>query len=82
MLGFLTMETEEVNTNMPAHHHKPHDTLLAAASAVDDHDLEDVEIPLTDIYTQEFFLYAYSFLSRDRKGYYESTEGLTYIKQQ
>lgn len=51
MLGFLTMETEEVNTNMPAHHQKPHDTLLAAASAVDDHDLEDVEIPLTDIYT-------------------------------
>ena len=51
MLGFLTTEMEEVNANIPAHHHKPHDTMLAAASAVDDHDLEDVEIPLTDIYT-------------------------------
>lgn len=55
--------------------------LEAASLGYNDQDFADVEIPFTDIYTQEFFLYAYSFITRDRKGYNESTEGYTYIKQ-
>ena len=55
---------------------------VSVASGVVDHDLDDVEIPGTDIYLQEFFMYAYSFITKDRKHFFESTEGKTYIKQQ
>jgi len=67
---------------LPEHMAKPNESLLEAAAGVNDHNYEDVQIPATDIYTQEFFFYAYSKILQDRKGVYESKEGFTYIKQQ
>jgi len=37
---------------------------------------------LVDIFLQEFFLFAYSYISKDRKGFLESREGNTYVKRQ
>ena len=54
--------------------------LLDAAGGVNDHDFDDVEIPSTDIFTQEFFFQAYSLLSQDRRSFHESSEGFTYMK--
>lgn len=54
--------------------------LLDAAKGVNDHDFDDVEIPSTDIFTQEFFFQAYSQLSSDRRSFHESSEGFTYMK--
>lgn len=42
--------------------------------------IADESLPLTDIYLQEFFLYAYTFITKERKGFHESREGYTYIK--
>ena len=46
--------------------HKPNESLLLAAAGLNDHSLEDIEIPATDIYTQEFFFYAYTYLTSDK----------------
>ena len=40
----------------------------------------DYFIPDVDIYQQEFFLYAFCFLSKDRKSFFEAVDGHTYIK--
>ena len=48
---------------------------------INDHNLEDFDIPTNDIYCQEFFYYAYSVLNKDRKNFIESNEGYTYMKQ-
>jgi hypothetical protein len=61
---------------------KPNETILEAASGLNDLNLEDIEIPACDIYTQEFFFYAYSMLTKDRRAIQESSEGYTYIKRQ
>ena len=53
---------------------------LDAASGVNDFNFDEAEIPDTDIYTQDFFFYGYSFLSKESKGFIESTEGYTYVK--
>lgn len=82
MVGFMTKKGHlQDKGQAPESVWKPDETLLEAADGVDDQAFDDVEIPQTDIYAQEFFLYAYSFISRDRKGYNESTEGYTYIRQ-
>lgn len=56
---------------------------MDAAAGVNDLQFEDIDIPATDIYTQEFFFYAYSFITKDRKpqNFIDSNEGFTYIKQ-
>ena len=60
----------------------PNESLLDAAAGVNDHQFDDVDIPATDIYTQEFFFYAYSFITKERKpqNLIDSNEGFTYIK--
>lgn len=45
-----------------------------------DGELGELDIPLNDIYLQEFFFYAYCVLSKDRKGFFESKEGRSYVK--
>ena len=37
---------------------------------------------MVDIYLQEFFLFAYSYITKDRKSFLESREGNTYVKRQ
>ena len=59
---------------------KPAESLLEAAAGINDHNFDDVQIPATDVYTQEFFFYAYSKITEERKGQVESKEGFTYIK--
>jgi len=78
LAGFIT-EVPLGTSNVPVKYHQPHSSLLNACS---DHNFKDVEIPLSDIYSQEFYFYAYSFITRDRKGFIESKEGNTYIRQQ
>lgn len=58
---------------------KLNERLLDAATGLNDHDFDDVDIPTNDIYTQEFMMMAYSQLSRDRKTFSESDEGFTYV---
>ena len=47
---------------------------------MNDHELDELDIPATDIFTQEFFFYSYSMLSREKKYFTESKEGFTYVK--
>ena len=42
--------------------------------------LEDTEIPYNDVYLQEFYFYAFSFLSKDRKGMKPARKGQMMIK--
>ena len=42
---------------------------------------DEIDIPYNDIYTQEYFLYAYSKLTEYRKHFYDSKEGNTYLVQ-
>jgi hypothetical protein len=56
--------------------------MINAARGLNNVEWEDVSIPAMDIYLQEFFMYAYSFITKDRKGFLESTEGRTYIRTQ
>ena len=58
----------------------PNEQVIKAKEGLNDQQLEDIEIPATDIYFQEYFFYAYSFLTNERKGFVESKEGFTYIK--
>lgn len=55
--------------------------LLETAAGVNNGDHGDIDIPPNDIYSQEFFFYAYSMISRENKAFHESVEGFTYIKQ-
>jgi hypothetical protein len=43
---------------------------------------DDFKTPAIDIYLQEFFMYAYSFITKDRKGFFESSEGRTFVRSQ
>lgn len=43
--------------------------------------LGNTEVRSMDIYSQEFFLYAYSKIIQDRNNFLESHEGNTYMKQ-
>ena len=40
----------------------------------------DSDVNENDLYTQEFFLHAYSLLSKDRENFLEADEGQTYIR--
>jgi hypothetical protein len=42
--------------------------------------ISELGTPITDIYLQEFFMFAYCLITKDRKGFVESKEGITYIK--
>jgi len=77
-VGFIIEKVED-QPEIPVHFYKPQNALL---NAVNDHDLQDVIIPYNDIYSQEFYFYAYSFLNKgnDRKSQHESKEGFTYIR--
>jgi hypothetical protein len=71
MLGFLHVEStyiyiKELMTKVkaaPSNTFPPNQSLLDAVSGVNDQQFEDVEIPSCDIYLQEFFFYAYSYLT-------------------
>lgn len=39
-----------------------------------------MKIPLHDIYLQEFFFYGYCIVTKDRRAFFESDEGHTYVK--
>jgi len=54
--------------------------MINAARGLNNVEWEDVSIPAMDIYLQEFFMYAYSFITSERKNFRESTEGRTYIE--
>ena len=41
--------------------------------------LDELEVPSMDIYAQEFFLHAYSLITKERKNFQESKEGYTYM---
>ena len=58
----------------------PDVNLISASKGLNDVDWEDVKTPAMDIYLQEFFMYAYSFITKDRKGFFESSEGRTYVR--
>ena len=58
----------------------PSEQVIQMKAGVSDMYLDDIEIPASDIYFQEFFFYAYSFLTKERKGFVESKEGYTYLK--
>ena len=78
LCGFITEQPQDMA--VPLNYFKPDQTLLEAG--INNLDFSDVEIPINDIYSQEFFFYAYSFITKDRIGFKESKEGYTYIKQQ
>jgi hypothetical protein len=92
MLGFLHVESSysyvkdhmnRVTAAAPNNTFTPNQSLLDAVSGLNDQHFEDVEIPATDIYTQEFFFYAYSLIQNEaRKSFQESVEGFTYVKMQ
>ena len=46
---------------------------------LNDGKLDEHEMPVYDIYTQEYYLHAFSLLSKERKNFQESKEGHTYI---
>ena len=77
MAGFL-IENQDVDEKVPQKYYKPTDSMLNAA--VSDNDFGDVDIPFYDIYSQEFFLYAYQLvILKERKSFKESGEGYTYV---
>ena len=39
-----------------------------------------MKIPLSDIHLQEFFFYGYCIVTKDRRAFFESDEGHTYVK--
>lgn len=59
---------------------KINETILKAASGVNDFNIKDVEIPLNDIYLQDFFFYCFSFYAKESKQFVDSDEGFTYVK--
>lgn len=48
-------------------------------SKMNDGKFDELEIPANEIYVQEFFLHCYSLLTREKRNFQESKEGLTYI---
>ena len=42
--------------------------------------VDDMKIPLNDIFLQEFFFYGYCIVTKDRRAFFESDEGHTYVK--
>lgn len=57
------------------------ESLLDAAAGVNDGTFEDVQIPAHDIFTQDFFFYAYSVVAKDSRSFMDSPQGYTYVKQ-
>ena len=53
------MILKELNVSVPHNVPLPPEGVVALIEGVYDHSLEDIEIPCTDIYYQEFFFYAY-----------------------
>jgi len=47
---------------------------------LNDGEVDEVDVPIIDMYLQEFFFHAYSMLKKDGK-FIESKEGCTYLKQ-
>jgi hypothetical protein len=77
MLGFLHVKStysfvkdlmNRVTAAAPNNTFPPNQSLLDAVAGLNDQSFEDVEIPANDIYTQEFYFYAYSYLTGDKKG--------------
>lgn len=91
MAGFLhaqdaIMAFQDLNKHRQAagelgQYSKLTESLLDAATGLNDHDHDDIDIPANDIYTQEFMLMAYAQLARAdvRKTFSESDEGFTYV---
>jgi hypothetical protein len=73
ILGFLhcngPLDYGRVENDVPDAYHKPNASLISASMGIDDLDFNDVDIPSTDIYVQEFFFYAYSYITRERKSF-------------
>lgn len=44
--------------------------------------LDETDLPLTDVYLQDFYLYCLNLLLAHRKTFVESKEGYTYIPQE
>jgi hypothetical protein len=42
--------------------------------------ISELGTPMTDVFLQEFLMFAYCLITKDRKGFVESKEGFTYIK--
>ena len=85
MAGFMTAEmgqNKSIRGQTTEKIYKPDEKMVNAARGLNNVEWEDVSIPAMDIYLQEFFMYAYSFITKDRKSFLESTEGRTYIRTQ
>lgn len=80
LVGFIQPADKPDDSELPPRTHAPSESLLQ--HGIDDHQLDDLEIPKNDIYSQEFFLYAYSMLTKDPKNFVESEEGSTYLRAQ
>lgn len=46
---------------------------------LNDGEIDECDVPIIDMYLQEFFFHAYSMLKKDGK-FIESKEGCTYLK--
>lgn len=79
LAGFLSkVDQLKQVSEVPAKTHLPPENILEGK--INDLRLGDMEIRRMDIYSQEFFLYAYSKIIIDRSNFLESQEGNTYIK--
>lgn len=78
MAGFLECkETTDFYEDLNQHLVNKNNDVI---DGLNDNNYDDFEIPANDIYCQEFFFFGYSHLSKERKNFFESHEGFTYIK--
>lgn len=78
LVGFLTEHDHiKSNSEVPAKTYLPDDSILVGGVK---QGIRDKEFRKMDIYTQEFFLLAYSKLMNDKSIFFESQEGHTFVK--
>jgi hypothetical protein len=49
---------------------------------VNDGEICEVDVPIVDMYLQEFYLHGYAYLKKEQRSFVESKEGFTYIRLQ
>lgn len=49
---------------------------------VNDGELDETDVPMIDMYLQEFYLHGYAYLKKEQRSFVESKEGFTYIRLQ
>ena len=49
---------------------------------LNDGEIDEVDVPIIDMYLQEFYLHGYAYLKKEQRSFVESKEGYTYIRLQ